>query len=171
MDPNISCAPIGADAEPDILYLLHDVARLLRREIDRRARMHDMNRAQWVMIIRLARNPGLSQKDLAEIIEVEPMTVARLTDRLEARGLVERRADPRDRRIWRLHLTDLADPLLQDIEEQRGKVSAFVTRDLSAGMIDATIDGLMRMKTSLLAADRAADTYMIGAVKAEQEMA
>ncbi len=88
MDPNISCTPncvpTGADAEPDILYLLHDVARLLRREIDRRARMHDMNRAQWVMIIRLARNPGLSQKDLAEIIEVEPMTVARLTDRLEA---------------------------------------------------------------------------------------
>ncbi len=84
---------------------------------------------------------------------------------------MERRADPRDRRIWRLHLTDLADPLLQDIEAQRGKVSAFVTRDLSAGMIDATIDGLMRMKTSLLAADRAADTYMIGAVKAEQEMA
>jgi MarR family transcriptional regulator for hemolysin len=171
MHPDISCAPPGADTEPDILYLLHDVARLLRREIDRRARMHDMNRVQWVLLMRLARNPGLSQKDLAEIIEVEPMTVARLTDRLEARGLVERRADPRDRRIWRLHLTDLADPLLADIEVQRGIVSAFVTQNLTASVVDATIEGLLRMKTSLLAADRAADTYMISAVKAEQEMA
>ncbi len=171
MDPNTSCAPPGAETEPDILYLLHDVARLLRREIDRRARMHDMNRAQWVMMIRLSHNPGLSQKDLAEIIEVEPMTVARLTDRLEARGLVERRADPRDRRIWRLHLTPLADPLLRDIQAQRGIISEFVTKTLSPEVIEATIDGLMRMKTILLTADRAADTYMISAAKAEQEMA
>ncbi|MGC9270748.1 MarR family winged helix-turn-helix transcriptional regulator [Acidiphilium sp.] len=171
MSHPVSCAPCGADSEPDILYLLHDVARLLRREIDRRARMHDMNRAQWVMMIRLARNPGLSQKDLAEIIEVEPMTVARLTDRLEARGLVERRADPRDRRIWRLHLTARADPLLRDIEAQRGAVAATVTAGLTQPMLDDTIDGLLRMKSILLAADRAADAHMINADKAEQEIA
>ncbi|GBQ04870.1 MarR family winged helix-turn-helix transcriptional regulator [Acidiphilium acidophilum] len=171
MEPDLSCAPPGAEPEPELLYLLHDVARLLRREIDRRARMHDMNRAQWVMLIRLARNPGLSQKDLAEIIEVEPMTVARLTDRLEARGLVERRADPRDRRIWRLHLTDEADPILQDIETHRGAVADFIAADLTPSMIDATTEGLIRMKTSLLKADRAADAYMISAAKAEQEIA
>ncbi|MDD2875772.1 MAG: MarR family transcriptional regulator [Acidiphilium sp.] len=170
MDQTSSCAPQGGNSEPDILYLLHDVARLLRREINRRARMHDMNRAQWVMMIKLARNPGLSQKDLSEILEVEPMTVARLTDRLEARGLVERRADPRDRRIWRLHLTPRADPLLRDIEAQREAVAAFVSADLTPAMIDATIAGLLRMKTILLAADRAADTSMTSADKAEQEI-
>ena len=63
-----------------------------------------MTRAQWAILIWLERQPGLSQKELAEILEVEPITVARLIDRLEERGMVERRPDPRDRRIWRLHL-------------------------------------------------------------------
>lgn len=169
MKPEASCGP--AEAQPELLYLLHDVARLLRREIDRRARMHDMNRAQWVMLMKLRQHPGLSQKDLAEIIEVEPMTIARLTDRLEARGLVERRADPRDRRIWRLHLTAQADPFLCDIEVQRDGIAAFIARELSPAIFEATIDGLTRMKSTLLAADRSADAYMISAEPAEQEMA
>ena len=80
--------------QPDLLFLIHDVARLVRQEADRRARAHGMTRAQWVILIWLERQPGLSQKELAEILEVEPITVARLIDRLEARGMVERRADP-----------------------------------------------------------------------------
>ena len=86
------------------MFLLHDVARLLRVEADKRARQHGMTRAQWAILIWLERQPGISQKELSEILEVEPITVARLIDRLEARGMVERRPDPRDRRIWRLHL-------------------------------------------------------------------
>ena len=88
----------------DLLFLLHDVARLLRVDADKRARLHGMTRAQWGILIWLDRQPGISQKELAELLEVEPITVARLIDRLEARGMVERRPDPRDRRIWRLHL-------------------------------------------------------------------
>src|SRR5260221_4775931 len=93
-----------ADFERDLLFLLHDVARLLRVDADKRARCHGMTRAQWAILIWLERQPGISQKELSEILEVEPITVARLIDRLEARGMVERRPDPKDRRIWRLHL-------------------------------------------------------------------
>src|SRR5271165_5318177 len=99
----------------DLLFLLHDVARLLRHEADRRASAHGMTRAQWVILFWLERQPGLSQKELAEILEVEPITVARLIDRLEGRGMVERRPDPRDRRIWRLHLSLPAHLVLREI--------------------------------------------------------
>lgn len=134
--------------------LLHDVARLLRLELDRRARLHGMNRAQWAMLIKLERNPGLSQKDLAELLEVEPMSVARLTDRLAARNLVERRADPRDRRIWRIHLTDEAKPLLAEIEAQRDIVAGIIGRDLPPAMQAEMLDGLMRIKMTLLGQGR-----------------
>ena len=94
----------------DLMFLLHDVARLIRVDADKRARAHGMTRAQWGILIWLERQPGLSQKELAEILEVEPITVARLIDRLEARGMVERRPDPKDRRIWRLHVCPPAYP-------------------------------------------------------------
>src|SRR5579875_1724735 len=103
----------------DLLFLLHDVARLLRIEGDKRARSHGMTRAQWGILIWLERQPGISQKELAELLEVEPITVARLIDRLEARGMVERRPDARDRRIWRLHLQPPAHDVLADIDKQR----------------------------------------------------
>ena len=133
----------------DLLVLLHDVARLIRLEADKRARMQDMTRAQWVLLLKLARHPGLSQKDLAEILEVEPMTVARLTDRLARRGLVERRADPRDRRIWRLHLCPKAKPLLRVIEAQRAELAAQVLGSLPASTINIMAEGLHLIKSAL----------------------
>ena len=136
--------------KPELLALLHDVARLIRVEADKRARLHDMTRAQWVLVLKLARHPGLSQKDLAEILEVEPMSVARLTDRLASRGLVERRADPKDRRIWRLHLTAKAEPVLRDIEAQRAELAGQVLRDLPDSMAAIISEGLNRMKSALL---------------------
>src|ERR1700677_3577380 len=108
-----------ANFERDLLFLLHDVARLLRVDADKRARQHTMTRAQWGILIWLTRQPGISQKELAEFLEVEPITVARLIDRLEARGMVERRRDPRDRRIWRLHLLPPARDVLHEIDEHR----------------------------------------------------
>src|ERR1700676_2484109 len=89
-----------AHFERDLLFLLHDVARLLRVDADKRARAHDMTRAQWAILIWLERQPGISQKELAELLEVEPITVARLVDRLESRGMVARRAAPPRQRIW-----------------------------------------------------------------------
>jgi MarR family transcriptional regulator for hemolysin len=134
----------------DLLFLLHDVARLLRVDADKRARAHDMTRAQWGILIWLERQPGISQKELSELLEVEPITVARLIDRLEARGMVERRPDPRDRRIWRLHLQQAALPVLRDIDRQRAEISRMVTAGLDDDTLETLMGALLRMKTTLV---------------------
>jgi MarR family transcriptional regulator, transcriptional regulator for hemolysin len=149
------------DFQRDLLFLLHDVARLLRVDADKRARAHDMTRAQWGILIWLERQPGISQKELSELLEVEPITVARLIDRLEARGMVERRPDPRDRRIWRLHLRPDALPVLREIDHQRDQITRMVTDGLDDDTIDTLTGALLRMKMVLVqeahAARRAAD--------------
>lgn len=133
----------------DLLFLLHDVARMLRVDADKRARAHDMTRAQWGILVWLERQPGISQKELAELLEVEPITVARLVDRLELRGMVERRPDPRDRRIWRLHLRPQAFPILRDIHEQRASIARMLTQGIDENMLNTMIEALSRMKATL----------------------
>jgi DNA-binding MarR family transcriptional regulator len=133
----------------DLLFLLHDVARLLRVDADKRARVNGMTRAQWAILIWLERQPGISQKELSEILEVEPITVARLIDRLEARGMVERRPDPRDRRIWRLHLLEPGRGVLSEIDDQRADMTRMVTAGISEESIETVTDALLRMKATL----------------------
>jgi MarR family transcriptional regulator, transcriptional regulator for hemolysin len=133
----------------DLLFLLHDVARLLRVDADKRARAHDMTRAQWGILLWLEREPAISQKELAELLEVEPITVARLIDRLEARGMVERRPDPRDRRIWRLHLRPEAYPVLDEIQDQRAAMARMLTDDIDKDTLDIMTETLLRMKATL----------------------
>ena len=115
----------------DLLIVLHDVARLLRTRFDQRARARGMTRAQWIILARLSRQAGLSQNELAGICEVEPITVGRLVDRLEARGFVERRSDPTDRRIKRLHLLPAAQPILEEISSYRETLLSEITEGLS----------------------------------------
>lgn len=146
---------MSAEFERDLFFLMHDVARLTRVEADKRARVHGMTRAQWAILLRLARTPGLSQKELADAMEVEPITVARMLDRLEATGLVERRADEQDRRIWRLHLRDAATGMLTEIKRQRDDLAAFITHGISIAEREALVNNLLRMKANLV---RGADT-------------
>lgn len=134
----------------DLLFLLHDVARLLRVDADKRARAHDMTRAQWGILIWLERQPGISQKELSELLDVEPITVARLIDRLEGRGMVERRPDPKDRRIWRLHLRPAAFPVLREIDAQRAKITRTLTQGIDRKTLDSLTDALSRMKATLV---------------------
>jgi MarR family transcriptional regulator for hemolysin len=133
----------------EILYLLNDVARLMRTRADQRARTYGMTRAQWVILSRLERQPGLSQNEIAAVVEVEPISVARLVDRLEARGLVERRADPKDRRIWRLHLTPAADPVLRDLKRHKAELRDEITAGVDPATLDQLIDGLLKLKANL----------------------
>src|SRR5262245_20281690 len=97
-------------------FLLHDAARLMRRDFERRARPLGLTRAQWQTLFHLHRNEGCNQATLAEVLEVEPITLARLIDRLEASGLAERRPDPTDRRARLLFLGARAHPLLDELK-------------------------------------------------------
>jgi MarR family transcriptional regulator, transcriptional regulator for hemolysin len=139
------------DLDRDMLTLLHDVARLQRTRFDQWARNYGMTRAQGLILLRLERQPGLSQNELAAICEVEPITVGRLVDRLEARGLIERRPDSSDRRIKRLHLMPEAAPLLAAIDDYRRALREFMTDGLPEAMQNSVIEALLHMKTKLTA--------------------
>ena len=135
----------------DILILLHEVGRLARTRADQRARSQGMTRAQWVILARVERQPGLSQSELAAICEVEPITIVRLVDRLEKRGLLERRRDAEDRRINRLYLTPAAAPLMRELSAWRDQLVAEATVGMDPKALDAVIDALLFIKSNLSA--------------------
>lgn len=111
-------------------FLISDVSRLMRRRFDERARLIGVTRAQWRTLTTLSRNEGINQGGLADLLEVEPITLCRMIDRLEEAGLVERRRDPADRRAWLIFLTTKAHPLLAQL------------RGLADGMIEDALQGL-----------------------------
>ncbi len=152
----MKCA-MQTDLENDLLLLLYDVARMMRTRADQEARKSGMTRAQWIILARLERQPGLSQNELAAVAEVAPITIARLVDRLEEQGLVKRCPDPEDRRIWRLRLTPEAAPHLRRIESYRADLRALMTRDVDAGSLDALALSLRQMKDNLNASSRFAE--------------
>ena len=126
----------------EIAFTIMDVARMLRTYADQRARQFGISRAQWGVLVRLDRSEGLKQSELAEILDLQPISLTRLLDRLAENGLIERRADPNDRRANRLYLMPAARPLLaqlaglgQDMMEDvlaglDGKTNARLLRDL-----------------------------------------
>jgi DNA-binding MarR family transcriptional regulator len=138
----------------DPIVVVSDLGRLIRTRGDAMARAHGMTRAQWMILVRLERQPGMSQNELAALVEVEPITVGRLVDRLEARGFVERRPDPSDRRIWRLHLMPAATPMLEEIAKARMELNAMLVAEIPQKNLDAAIDCLLEMKTNLAAQSR-----------------
>jgi DNA-binding MarR family transcriptional regulator len=135
--------------DKDMLVLMHDVARLMRTRFDQRARAYGMTRAQWVILARLDRQPGMTQNEMASLCEVEPITVGRLVDRLEARGLLERRLDPADRRIRRLHLLPASLPILKEIHRYKNNLFASVTEGLDEQTLDTVTNALLHMKDKL----------------------
>ncbi|OYV32484.1 MAG: hypothetical protein B7Z81_12695 [Acidocella sp. 20-61-6] len=140
---------MGQDGSADLLTLMYDVARLIRVEADRRARLNGMTRAQWGLLLRLARSPGLTQKEVANLLEVEPISVARLVDRLEAGGLVERRADEGDRRVWRLHLRPAATAQLAQITRQKEALAHAILAGIGPETRETLGLGLRQMKANL----------------------
>ena len=119
----------------EFAFLINDVARLLRTYADQRARQFGMTRAQWAVLARLEHAEGLKQSELAEMLDLQPITLTRLVDRLCANGLIERRADPNDRRAKRLYLTAAARPLMDRLAE------------LGQDMMGTVLDGLRRRDT------------------------
>lgn len=111
-------------------FAIADTARSLRRAFDRRAATLGVTRAQWRVLAWLAREEDIRQVDLAERLDVEPITLCRMVDRLADAGLVERRRDAADRRAWRLHLTQRAHPVV----EQLGALANAMVRDALRGV-------------------------------------
>ena len=96
-------------------FEIGETAHALRKAFDRRAVGMGVTRAQWKVLFRLQRQPGLRQIELADMLDIEPITLSRIVDRLEEARLVERVADPADRRAWRLHVTARAQPLIEKL--------------------------------------------------------
>ena len=133
--------------EKNIGFLLHDVARLMRKRFEQNARGLGLTRSQCQVLAHLARNEGIQQGSLAEILEIEPITLTRLVDRLEEGGFVDRRAHPTDRRIRQLHLTKKAHPLLSEIFA----IGAITRGEAFEGVPDAERERLFAILSSMKA--------------------
>jgi MarR family transcriptional regulator for hemolysin len=124
----------------EIAFTIMDVARMLRTYADQRARQFGISRAQWGVLVRLDRSEGLKQSELAEILDLQPISLTRLLDRLAENGLIERRPDPNDRRANRLYLTPAARPLL----EQLTHLGRGMMEHVLAGLDDTANERLLR---------------------------
>jgi MarR family transcriptional regulator for hemolysin len=142
----------AAPASPLVGFLMHDVARLLRKRFEQRAASLGFTRSQWQVLVHLAKNEGIHQAGLADIIEVEPITLTRILDKLEARGLVERRQHPTDRRIWLLYLTPDAHPSLSLLRVIGETTRREALAGLSVTDQDRLVQGLTTMKANLIEA-------------------
>jgi len=131
-------------------FCLHDVSRLLRKRFDRRAREIGLTRAQWSVLAHLNRNEGINQAALAEILDIEPITLLRQIDRLETAGWVERRHDPNDRRVRLLFLTPKAKPTLDRLAELAAETRAEALIGISPAAQEALVDTLLAIKANLL---------------------
>jgi MarR family transcriptional regulator for hemolysin len=126
----------------EILFLISDVGRLLRTYADQKARRFGQTRAQWAVLLRLERREGLKQSDLAEDLDIQPITLTRLVDRLCDNGLIERRADPNDRRAKRLYLTPAARPLLDRISNEVEELAERVLAGLDPLAVESVLTQL-----------------------------
>ena len=136
-------------------FLVNDVTRMLRKIFDRRAVRFGMTRAQWRALKRISYSEGMRQNELAEQLEMEPIAIGRVIDRLEKAGFVERRADPADRRAWRLHLTARAHGVVDDMETISTELFRDAQKGISAADMKAVMATLSHMKQNLIALDEA----------------
>jgi MarR family transcriptional regulator, transcriptional regulator for hemolysin len=135
--------------EREIAFSIMDVARLLRTYADQRAGQYGMTRAQWAVLSRLDRSEGLKQSELAEILDLQPITLTRLLDRLADNGLIERRPDPNDRRANRLFLTPAARPLLERLNTLGEDMMHTVLAGLDAKSVERLLGDLGMLRENL----------------------
>jgi MarR family transcriptional regulator for hemolysin len=140
---------VAFSLEREIGFALHDAARLLRTFADQRARDLNMTRAQWAVLVRLQRCEGVKQAELAESLDLAPITLARLIDKLTASGLVERRDCVGDRRAHRLHLTDKAGPVLEQLRAVGERLMGSALAGLEPETLATLKQGLERIKLNL----------------------
>ena len=130
-------------------FEIAETAHALRRAFDRRVAPLGVTRAQWRALAWLARQPGLRQVELADHLDVEPITLCRIVDRLEEAGLVERRRDPDDRRAWRLHLTPKGEPLVGQLRELASQLAQEAFAGVTPAAVEALREALARVRDNI----------------------
>ena len=137
---------MSLDLKRQLIAQLVESSRLLRNYIDHRAKGRGSTRAQWIVLFRLRQQEGLSQVDLAEVLELQPISLVRLLDRLVEHGLLERRHDPKDRRANRLFLTAGGRQLVDDLDSLRSSIATDVLQDIPAAAVETTLETLRDIK-------------------------
>ncbi|CAG0982421.1 Transcriptional regulator SlyA [Gammaproteobacteria bacterium] len=141
-------------SDSSFAYLMQDTMRQMRTLFDRRATRFALTRAQWRALKTIRRSEGLSQSELAELLDMEPIPVGRVIDRLEKTGYIERRADPADRRRWRLHLTASAHAVIAEMEVIAAQLRDEVLHDIRQDEFDVLMRVLGQIKNNLSELER-----------------
>jgi MarR family transcriptional regulator, transcriptional regulator for hemolysin len=139
----------------ELAWEIGETSRMMRRFYDRRAAALGVTTAQWRVIAHLGHSPGLKQVELAERLDVEPITACRIVDRLEEAGLVERQRDPEDRRAWRLVLTDKAKPIYAKLGDLAEEMAAEAFEGFSIEEMEAARAKLARVRENVSRAEAA----------------
>ena len=142
---------MSLDLKRQLVSQLVESSRLLRNYIDHRAKAKGTTRAQWIVLFRLRQQEGLSQVDLADVLELQPISLVRLLDRLVEHGLLERRHDPKDRRANRLFLTSRGRELVDDLDSLRDAIAGDVLQGVSTEAIQASLTTLQDLKERIKA--------------------
>jgi DNA-binding MarR family transcriptional regulator len=137
---------MSLDLKRQLVAQLVESSRLQRNYIDHRAKGRGTTRAQWIVLFRLRQQEGLSQVDLADVLDLQPISLVRLLDRLVEHGLLERRPDPRDRRANRLFLTPGGRQLVDDLDSLRDSIATDVLQDIPAAAIETGLETLQHIK-------------------------
>ena len=133
----------------ELAFELAETSRMMRRVYDRRAAALGVTSAQWRVMLRLSREPGLKQVELADRLDVEPITACRIVDRMEEAGFVERLRDPDDRRVWRLKLTSKAEPVLSKLHAVGMEMASEAFSGFAPEEIDAIRGKLARIRENV----------------------
>jgi MarR family transcriptional regulator, transcriptional regulator for hemolysin len=137
---------MSLDLKRQLIAQLVESSRLLRNYIDHRAKSRGTTRAQWIVLFRLRQQEGLSQVDLADVLELQPISLVRLLDRLVEHGLLERRPDPKDRRANRLFLTRAGRQLVDDLDSLRDAIATDVLQEIPDAAIGTSLETLQSIK-------------------------
>jgi len=140
---------LDKDFDNSLGFLVHDVTRLLRWEFDLRAQELSLTRAQWSVLTHLQRLPGVQQVDLARVMDIKPITLARHLDKLEAKGRICRENDAQDRRAKRLHLTRKATLMIRSLKQVGKQVRKLALKNVSEAEFNTFMDLLFRMRANL----------------------
>jgi MarR family transcriptional regulator for hemolysin len=140
------------DLSRNFAFILHDVARLLRTTFDRRVKSLGFTRSQWWVLNHLFRSNGITQSDLADMLDIEKATLGRLLDRLEAKGWVRREGDANDRRAKRVFLTEEVEPALKAMRAAAAELRREALAGLSVEQQERFVDALLAVKANLTSA-------------------